>query len=81
VRKQAAVCLKDLLQDAGIGSLPMVETAWLSGLLHQVVDNEQSVAQQATKFVTEHIVSGLLKPRPNRAWDLMTIVENDPEYK
>jgi hypothetical protein len=72
--------LKDLLQDRGIGASPLVENAWLSGLLHQVVDNEQTVAQQAAKFVIEHIVNGLLKPRPNRAWDLMETVEKDAEY-
>lgn len=80
MRKQAAVCLKELLLDEDIGRLPFVENAWLSGLLHQVQDNEEGVKQQATKFVTEYIVNGLLKPRPNTTWELMERVENNAEY-
>lgn len=80
VRKQSAVCLKELLLDPVFGKEPIVEEAWLSGLLHQVVDNEHGVSQQATKFVTEHIVNGLLKPRPNPTWQLMETVEANAEY-
>lgn len=80
VRKQAAVSLKELLTDSVIGKLSTVEHAWLSGLLHQVMDNEEGVKQQAIKIVTEYIVDGLLKPRPNPTWDLMEIVEGNAEY-
>ena len=53
---------------------------WLSGLLHQVVDNESSVAQQATKFVVEEIFEGLTKANATRTWELMDLVERNSEY-
>lgn len=81
VRKQAAVCLKDLFEAASGDDHELIKDAWLTGLLHQVVDNEQTVAQQATKFVTEHIVNGLLnKKEPNPTWGLMKTVEENAEF-
>ncbi|KAI6196546.1 hypothetical protein M3Y94_01122300 [Aphelenchoides besseyi] len=80
VRKQAAVCLKDLLSDEKYVEQPIVEKAWLEGLLHQVVDNEATVSQQAVKFVIEYVFKGLNDVNSDRAWALMKRVEESSEY-
>ncbi|CAD5212575.1 unnamed protein product [Bursaphelenchus okinawaensis] len=76
VRKQAAMCLHKLLPRFPSG----IEHAWLRGVLHQVVDNESGVANQAIKMSSEYIVEGLKGDRPNPTWNLMDVVEGDTEY-
>uniref|UniRef100_A0A1I7SDZ0 Condensin complex subunit 1 n=2 Tax=Bursaphelenchus xylophilus TaxID=6326 RepID=A0A1I7SDZ0_BURXY len=76
VRKQAALCLHKLLPRFPSG----IEHAWLRGVLHQVVDNESGVANQAIKLASEYIVDGLKEERPNPTWNLMDVVEGDTEY-